>query len=272
MAKKTATSPKRQIKNADETPKIYELEVFIIDGPLSPSFLKKFRVVARTILIRGDQTLQHLHEAIFDAFGRFDEHMYEFQFGNGPMDPHGTRYVLSVVADDPIGEEDGMKIGGAVERTTIDSLGLKVGDPFGYWFDFGDDWWHQINVEGIESREPEGKYPRLIKQEGDNPPQYPDLEEEEAEAEAPKPKRKPKTPRKPAANKASTPTEAASNARKNAGDAESTAEAKTSAKPEVAKASPTAKTTKGASKPKASTTTTSAKSKTSPGKAAKKAK
>ena len=42
----------------------------------------------------------------------------------------------------------------------IDSLGLEVGRSFGYWFDFGDDWWHQINVEAIEDKVPARQVPQ----------------------------------------------------------------------------------------------------------------
>jgi hypothetical protein len=52
-----------------------------------------------------------------------------------------------------------------------------VGDRFGYWFDFGDDWWHQINVEGVEDKVPRGKFPKVTKRVGENPPQYADEEE-----------------------------------------------------------------------------------------------
>ena len=44
----------------------------------------------------------------------------------------------------------------------------------GYWFDFGDDWWHQINMEGIEEKVPKGKYPKVTKKVGKSPPQYAD--------------------------------------------------------------------------------------------------
>ena len=71
----------------EEDGRLYTLEVFIIGGPVSEKFAKKNPVVSRTIQIRGDQTLEDLHHAIFDAFGRWEEHMYEFQFGKGPMDP-----------------------------------------------------------------------------------------------------------------------------------------------------------------------------------------
>lgn len=35
------------------------------------------------------------------------------------------------------------------DRTEIGSLGLEVDDTFGYWFDFGDDWWPQVDVVAI---------------------------------------------------------------------------------------------------------------------------
>src|SRR3954468_6004535 len=74
--------------------RLYTLEVFILSGPIAEKFAKKNPEMSRTIQIRGDQTLEDLHHAIFDAFDRYDEHMYEFQFGKGPMDPKAPRYVL----------------------------------------------------------------------------------------------------------------------------------------------------------------------------------
>ena len=59
-----------------------------------------------------------------------------------------------------------------MDQTRIDALDLKVGDRFGYWFDFGDDWWHQINVEAIEENAPRGKFPKVTKRVGQSPPQY----------------------------------------------------------------------------------------------------
>ena len=156
---------------------LYTLDVFIISGPMSASFVKKNRVISRTIQIRGGQTLEELHEAIFDAFGREEEHMYEFQVGGkGPMDPKARRYGLGV-ADDDLGP--GTQAAGDVAQTTIASLGLKVNDAFGYWFDFGDDWWHQINVVAIEEKAGRGKFPKVTKRVGKSPPQYVDWGEEE---------------------------------------------------------------------------------------------
>jgi hypothetical protein len=150
--------------------RLYTLEVFLLSGPISEKFAKKNRVISRTIQIRGDQTLEDLHRAIFDAFGRREEHMYEFQFGQGPMDPKGPRYVLPGAFEADRGEDD--PPAGRVDQARIESLGLEVGRSFGYWFDFGDNWWHQINVEAIEDKVPEDKFPKVTKRVGKSPPQY----------------------------------------------------------------------------------------------------
>jgi hypothetical protein len=151
---------------------LYTLEVFILGGPVDEKFLKRNPEISRVIEIRGDQTLEDLHGAIFDAYDRWDEHMYEFQFGKGPNDPKGKRYVLPTAF-----ETREKNVAGNVAETTIDSLGLKVDQAFGYWFDFGDDWWHQINVLAIDDKVPTGKFPKVIKRVGKSPPQYPDSDE-----------------------------------------------------------------------------------------------
>ena len=154
--------------------KLYTLDVFIISGQMTSSFIKKNRVICRTIQIRGDQTLEELHEAIFNAFDREDNHMYEFQVGGkGPMDPKARRYGLRLYDQDL--ESD---LAGDVEQTTMDAVKLKVNDAFGYWFDFGDDWWHQINVVAIEQVPARGKFPKVIKCIGKSPPQYVDWDQE----------------------------------------------------------------------------------------------
>jgi hypothetical protein len=160
--------------------RLFTLEVFIIGGPMTNRFIKKNKVISRTIQIRGDQTLEDLHYAIFGAFKRFEQHMYEFQVGGkGPTDLKARRYVLSGAFEDPM--PGTRRAAGDVAYTTLGSLGLKVGDAFGYWFDFGDDWWHQINVAAIEEKAGRGKYPRVTKRVGARPPQYVDWEDEDDE-------------------------------------------------------------------------------------------
>jgi len=160
--------------------RLFTLEVCIISGPMTDKFIKKNRVICRTIQIRGDQTLEQLHYSIFDAFGREEEHMYEFQIGGKrTMDPKARRYVLPDAFEEPISGPE--KPARDLTRTTIGSLGLKANDVFAYWFDFGDDWWHQINVKTIKEKCPAGNYPKVIKRVGKSPPQYVDWDEEENE-------------------------------------------------------------------------------------------
>lgn len=150
---------------------IYTMEVFIISGPVSDKFVKKNPVMSRTIEIRGDQTLEKLHEVIFKAFDREDEHLYEFQIGGkGPNDPKARRYGT-------FGENEAVEMAGDVTETTIDTLKFKKDETFGYWFDFGDDWWHQINVIAIEKKTAKGKYPKITDRVGQSPPQYMDIDE-----------------------------------------------------------------------------------------------
>jgi hypothetical protein len=171
--KKAATRPTKPAGN--DGVRLYTLEVFLIGGPITEGFARKNPVVSRTVQIRGDQTLEDLHRASFDAFDRWEEHMYEFQFGEGPMDPKGARYVLPGAFEADRGEANPPV--GRVDRATIDSLGLEVGRNFGYWFDFGDDWWHQIDVEAIAENVSGGRFPKVTKRVGKSPPQYAEEEE-----------------------------------------------------------------------------------------------
>ena len=143
---------------------LYVLMVYLMGGPVSEKFANK--EISRVIEIRGDQTLQQLHEAIFQAYDRWDEHLYEFQFGRRPFDPEGPNYGI------PAGRKQ--KSCGDARKTTLDDLELKMHRTFGYWFDFGDDWFHQVQVERIDQAIPTVTYPRVIRRVGKSPPQYSD--------------------------------------------------------------------------------------------------
>jgi len=174
-------SKRKTVKQTSAKPRkgavsqLYTLDVFILQGMLTEAFAKKNPEISRTIQIRGDQTLAELHDVIFDAFDREDEHLYEVQFGKGPRDFDGPRYrrkmpgiMFDVEADQT----------GVAEETTIGSLGLEAGRAFAYWFDFGDDWWHQINVVTVDDVIPKGKFPKVTNRVGASPPQYPDMDDE----------------------------------------------------------------------------------------------
>ena len=39
---------------------------------------------------------------------------------------------------------------------------MQVGQRFAYWYDFGDDWWHDITVEAVGRADPALTYPRCV--------------------------------------------------------------------------------------------------------------
>jgi hypothetical protein len=125
--------------------------------------------------------LEDLHHAIFKAFDRYDEHLYEFQVGGErPMDPKARRYVLAMALEDDWSEPRPV---GDVSQTSIGSLMLKKDSVFGYWFDFGDDWWHQVGVVAIHENVPPGRYPKMTARTGASPPQYPEEDEDTEDGE-----------------------------------------------------------------------------------------
>lgn len=163
-----ALSPKgKTVSHSPDT--LYILDVGIISGPMSQEFIAANPAIVRKIEIKGRNTLKDLHQIIFKAFDREEEHMYEFQIGGQrPNDPKARRYILK----SPFNDED---FAGYVSETTLASLGLSEEEVFGYWFDFGDDWWHQVNITVIKDIAPKGKYPKVTEQIGASPPQYADL-------------------------------------------------------------------------------------------------
>ena len=157
--------------------KLYTLEVTILDGYMTDEFVRDNPVVSRTVEIRGLQTLEQLHRAIFKAFDRWDDcHLCEFHFGSGPHEDDGPRYVMSCTLPDPI---DDRPVAGTIEEIRLDDLHLEVGRSFGYWYDLGDNWYHEIRVVAIGQPAAKTRYPRVIARVGESPPQYPPLDEEE---------------------------------------------------------------------------------------------
>jgi hypothetical protein len=154
---------------------LYELEVSLLGGPVTDAFMAKNPVVSRRIEIKGSNTLADLHKIIFKAFNREEEHLYEFQVGGDrPQDPKAKRYGLKSSDYGMMSFPDEAEVADATQ-TRIADIGLVERMSFGYWFDFGDDWWHQIDVLSIQESAPKGKYPKITKREGASPPQYADF-------------------------------------------------------------------------------------------------
>ena len=89
----------------------------------------------RRVVVPEDITFKKLHDVIQRAFGWNDCHLHEFLVGNIRI---GT----------PSGEDffdmDGEMLS---ESSTSLVAMLERKKKFRYWYDFGDDWWHEIAIE-----------------------------------------------------------------------------------------------------------------------------
>jgi len=142
------------------------------------------KVIWRTITIREGQTLNDLHEVIYEAFDREEEHLYSFYLPHSRIKNFDLRkiYKSSDEYTHPYAFEDqGVIENNAQDASTVSigDLNLKKGQEFYYLFDFGDSWWHQITVEKIGEEADDGTYPRIVERKGKSPEQYPDPDEEE---------------------------------------------------------------------------------------------
>jgi len=84
----------------------------------------------RRILVRGGMTLGDLHVAIQVAMGWQNGHLHAFDVGG---EQYGEPGSMDDLADE--------------NRLTLNRL-IKMGvSRFGYTYDFGDDWEHEIQIE-----------------------------------------------------------------------------------------------------------------------------
>jgi tetratricopeptide (TPR) repeat protein len=134
-------------------------------------FIHRFKVslrdrpdIWRIIDIKGNQMLSSLHKAIFKAFDRFEEHQYSFFLSNKPYDRE-SEYTSPGLDTDGTGK--------LATRIRIDSVALYSDNRFLYLFDYGDEWWHEVELISVTKRVTRGSYPRVVKKQGKSPPQHP---------------------------------------------------------------------------------------------------
>jgi len=100
--------------------------------------------VWRRLQVPSTTSLAQLHHIIQVAMGWQDCHLHQFEVdGHYYADPE---HLLGETTDEA--------------RRTL--AGLQVGQRFAYWYDFGDDWWHDIQVEAIDRADPALSYPRCV--------------------------------------------------------------------------------------------------------------
>jgi len=134
-------------------------------------FIHRFKVslrdrpdIWRIIDIKGNQMLSSLHKVIFKAFDRSEEHQYSFFLSNKPFDRE-SEYTSPGISADGTGK--------LATRIRIDSVELYGGPKFLYLFDYGDEWWHNVELISVTQRVTRANYPRVVKKQGKSPQQYP---------------------------------------------------------------------------------------------------
>lgn len=98
--------------------------------------------VWRTVVVRGDLTLDVFHEVIQRAVGWENTHLHRFWARGGQEPWRGPYYVT----DADLGEGDQ---GTHEKDARLDQVLRAVGDSLTYTYDFGDDWHHRIRLEEV---------------------------------------------------------------------------------------------------------------------------
>jgi hypothetical protein len=130
--------------------------------------------VWRTLELRDDQTLEDLHDAIQDAFGWDDRHLYAYFMSGAAWDQ------LTEIAR-PTGPED---LPPTADVARLRDLGLEPGSHFLYVYDFGEEHRHLVTFEetfpldegaqgagyplgAAEGAQDERRFPRVVAGEGE---------------------------------------------------------------------------------------------------------
>jgi Plasmid pRiA4b ORF-3-like protein len=120
--------------------------------------LVNVRGVRACLAVLERQPLTALHDAMQEAFGWYDDHLYSFWLD-------GRFWGDEEVTSPDVPDE--------AERTAdlpIAELDLRVGRRIAYVFDFGDEWRVRLTVR--ERVAATGDHPRVLELRGTPPPQY----------------------------------------------------------------------------------------------------
>jgi len=129
--------------------------------------LMNVRGVRACIAVEARQHLTALHDAIQEAFGWWDDHLYSFWLDGNFWGDQESEFTTPETPDEGIRTAD----------LPMAELDLAPGARLGYVFDFGDDWRVRLTLRE-QTRGDGGSYPRVLSRTGTAPPQYPGLDDE----------------------------------------------------------------------------------------------
>lgn len=114
--------------------RLYLLKIRLLE--IEPEIWRRF-------VVPSDITLDRLHDVIQIVMGWADSHLHEFTIGK-------KRYT-----ENPESKEDGLECG----RYHLGDLIKQNGRTFGYLYDFGDSWEHEVVLEDSRYLNPELRSP-----------------------------------------------------------------------------------------------------------------
>lgn len=182
----------------------YGFRVWLLANP--PLGFEPEQEVWRDIEVDSTHTLTEFHEAIFEAFERWDSHAYEFLtrdedgialrsyvhpqlYDGGPSwrtmdDAEIDRFIEQAVPDDATEAakerfrdlQSNPPTEGNAAETTVEELDPEELGAISYTFDMGDNWEHYIELQDTQEGSLDGD-PVVVDEQGAAPPQYRDPDE-----------------------------------------------------------------------------------------------
>ena len=144
--------------------------------------LLKNKKIIREIEIPENVSLYKLAEAIIGAYDFDFDHAFGFfnKISESRYFDAEKKYELFA---DLIEEGEDIEPTGAksVKKTKINEIWKSIGDKMLLLFDYGDSWCFVVEVREFGKKEAKVKYPRILKNIGKAPEQYPDYDEENEE-------------------------------------------------------------------------------------------
>lgn len=117
-----------------------------------PNYLLKItlkdtqHLIWRRFVVPSDIRLDQLHDVIQIVMGWHNSHFHSFLVGKQQYMPRSA--LMDGITDDLPEEE-----------YTLNKIAARKGAKFKYWYDFGDDWIHEIVVESTDYANPDWPYP-----------------------------------------------------------------------------------------------------------------
>lgn len=114
----------------------------------------------RRFVLPDSTSLHSLYKVLQVLFRWEDYHLHEFTI-------EGEAYGIPDPEEDPFWEKEVID----ERKIVLSKVAKKVGRHFDYWYDFGDNWHHDVVIEKIMQNQTPMKHPRCIGGKRASPPE-----------------------------------------------------------------------------------------------------